>query len=733
MCYEYGNMGEVTKETRIYALPFLSQPLALSTLFEYDSWGRILNITYPDNEIVSYDYDLGGQLFRMYDNSSYNYLDNIIYDKFGAKTSQDHGNGIVTQYTYNDTTRRLSEIATNNGALINYTYDLVGNVTQVTSVCPWLQNQSFTETFSYDSTDQLISANETQSYQLAVNYGNWGKVMQYDIAQTDMLSNATETHSRNYSYPAANYSNAQTSFAPIMQTGDEQINLSYGINGSLRKKEVTQPQQNTEYYLFNSQDNLKAYSDDIMDFAYYGYNAANTRTYKLSLYNTNIWINGQQEPLNMQLQQAMFYPNTYLNFNGNGEYTKHYYNGTERIASRLGDNTTTIAINSNVLEDRKLQVENLFKEDIQELISEPTQVDMPPMLDILNLQPIGTPNDIYYYHPNHLGSTSFVTDQNQTITQGFLYAPFGEITTEYNATFGNDIIPKYSFNAKELDEETGMYYYEARYYAPPTFTSRDPLFEKYFWMSPYAYCANNPVKYVDPTGMEGIVVSGGEYDDENRYKYNFIEPAITKLKELKAAGGSEPITWIVATAGYSESDLASFKKIADELGVGFQTISSADEFTNYLNSKDVSTTNLSDARKKDKITSMSIFGHGYVGSVEFAHNQDNQNNFSWGIDKVNQLVASAFNNARVDFYTCNSATDTETRKSLGYVFSKQTGSIVTGFRGQSTYSQMNNGQGFSAKWNRNKNGFNTNGSIALPQTGKDAVRVRYTHQTQKKK
>ena len=56
--------GEVTKETRIYALPFLPQPLALSTLFEYDSWGRILNITYPDNEIVNYDYDLGGQLER---------------------------------------------------------------------------------------------------------------------------------------------------------------------------------------------------------------------------------------------------------------------------------------------------------------------------------------------------------------------------------------------------------------------------------------------------------------------------------------------------------------------------------------------------------------------------------------------------------------------------------------------------------------------------------------------
>ena len=90
-------------------------------------------------------------------------------------------------------------------------------------------------------------------------------------------------------------------------------------------------------------------------------------------------------------------------------------------------------------------------------------------------------------------------------------------------------LPKYSFNAKELDEETGMYYYEARYYAPPTFTSRDPLFEKYFWMSPYAYCANNPVKYVDPNGRETHVaqnedgtyrVIGGVLNkDKNIYVY----------------------------------------------------------------------------------------------------------------------------------------------------------------------------------------------------------------------
>ena len=84
----------------------------------------------------------------------------------------------------------------------------------------------------------------------------------------------------------------------------------------------------------------------------------------------------------------------------------------------------------------------------------------------------------------------------------YQYGNMGEITTEYAPMWQNGTLPKYSFNAKELDEETGMYYYEARYYKPPVFTSRDPMFEKYFWMTPYAYCANNPVKYVDPSGEE---------------------------------------------------------------------------------------------------------------------------------------------------------------------------------------------------------------------------------------
>jgi RHS repeat-associated protein len=74
------------------------------------------------------------------------------------------------------------------------------------------------------------------------------------------------------------------------------------------------------------------------------------------------------------------------------------------------------------------------------------------------------------------------------------------------------------FNAKELDEENGMYYYSARHYNPPTFISRDPLFEVRPWMSGYAYCSNNPVNRFDPTGLFDTKAEAKAYKKENHIK-----------------------------------------------------------------------------------------------------------------------------------------------------------------------------------------------------------------------
>ncbi len=111
---------------------------------------------------------------------------------------------------------------------------------------------------------------------------------------------------------------------------------------------------------------------------------------------------------------------------------------------------------------------------------------------------------LYFYHANHLSSTQLITDMYGSISQAVLYNPWGTIISEFRADWKLDTIPRYLFNAKELDEENGMYYYSARYYAPPTFISRDPAFEARHWLNPYHYCSNNPLNRIDPTGLFDI-------------------------------------------------------------------------------------------------------------------------------------------------------------------------------------------------------------------------------------
>src|SRR5690606_28435476 len=123
---------------------------------------------------------------------------------------------------------------------------------------------------------------------------------------------------------------------------------------------------------------------------------------------------------------------------------------------------------------------------------------------------------IWWYHSDHLGSSSYITDNFGRPSHYYEYLPFGELMTEHNqskyyidpySTQNMDSYNNpYKFNAKEMDRETGMYYYGARYYDPriSIFVSVDPLAEKYPNYTPYHYVHQNPVNLIDPTGMEAI-------------------------------------------------------------------------------------------------------------------------------------------------------------------------------------------------------------------------------------
>ena len=98
-----------------------------------------------------------------------------------------------------------------------------------------------------------------------------------------------------------------------------------------------------------------------------------------------------------------------------------------------------------------------------------------------------------------------VMDASGNVKQVNNYYPSGTLMAERRTDQG---VQPYKFGGKELDRTNNMdlYDFEARAYDPVLmrFTRPDPLAGKYYSTSPYAYCANNPVNRVDPTGMDWI-------------------------------------------------------------------------------------------------------------------------------------------------------------------------------------------------------------------------------------
>ena len=134
----------------------------------------------------------------------------------------------------------------------------------------------------------------------------------------------------------------------------------------------------------------------------------------------------------------------------------------------------------------------------------------------------------YYYVKDYQGNVRAVIDQNGALKEINNYYPYGGLMGAASAGVQPD-----KYGGKELDRENGIdwYDFEARYQDPmlPMFTTQDPLAEQAPGISPYAYCAGNPIRYIDPTGKSTkviysgnghYIVIGGDFDnDRNIYLY----------------------------------------------------------------------------------------------------------------------------------------------------------------------------------------------------------------------
>ena len=600
--YFYGKMGEVTKTRRTMIVP--NQAIATYvTQWTYDSHNRLLEMIYPDEEKITYSYNLGGQLEKVhgYKSYGYDYVSKIGYDKFEQRTYLKYCNGAETFYTYDPQRRRLQNLMVNSGGntiMDNaYTYDAVSNVLSVINGASVPKSGKaggqMAHTYTYDALYRLVSAtgtytgadNKTASYTLAMGYDNMHRITskRQILTQNNVQFNGTLNAGYDLSYTYGTDTGKKFQLANVKdvnyrteETPSESENVNnnhayeYDANGNLvyvntsrTKKDGMADEKTAERKLKWDEENRLLASDDNGFVTNYWYDADGERTVKTSGESDQVYVNSEFAGGRTNTAKFSLYVSPYLVANQGGRYTKHIYIGSQRVVSKIGDfdsygsdprriqyagsETDGLSVDYKQKYVQQLQVikDNYATfavpyngEDNNDYVDGKGFCCNDGSLEAAQARAIAAniakakavngnfkENDDYekmqfYYQPDHLGSSSYITNLDGEVVQHIEYVPFGEVFVEERNDVWNT---PYLFNAKEFDEETGMYYYGARYYEPrlSLWISVDPISnydprnnENYldgehnlgvyntFNLAPYGYCYQNPIRLIDPNGKQ---------------------------------------------------------------------------------------------------------------------------------------------------------------------------------------------------------------------------------------
>ena len=527
--YKYGNMGEITELKRTLIIP--NQAVATyTTKTTYDCWNRLQSMIYPDGEELKYAYNTGGMLTSVSSNSS-TYVSNILYDKFEQRTALTYGNGTVTNYSYDSKTRRLNNlsVAANSNKLMDnaYTYDAVGNVTDVANTGNPLNGigGKMAHHYFYDQLYRLKSANgqftgdnsKTASYSLGMGYDDMHNITSKSQHITQNNTQFTGTlqagYDLKYSINPVNSQQISTitdaSFrtegtgTPVPDNKTQQF--SYDANGNLLYINTINPSQqgvSNRKLLWDEENRLLASSDNGFVTSYF-YDAAGERTAKMSGDMEGVNVNGVTSAVRTGTTKFTAYISPYLVVNNGGNYTKHIYMGSQRITSKLS--------NSGIFNTSPVSVLDLRAKYGMQTAAFKARYDSLGVVyngveqtgGLISNTPSGD-GAAYYYHSDHLGSSSLISNATGSLVQHLEYVPFGETFIDERQSQNSWHTP-YQFSGKERDDETGLLYFGARYQDSKygIWYSVDPLAEKFANTGSYVFCHDNPINIVDPDGKAG--------------------------------------------------------------------------------------------------------------------------------------------------------------------------------------------------------------------------------------
>jgi len=601
--YYYGNQGEVVKTVRSV---MVSQADVRTYVHAatYDSHNRVRTMTYPDGEVVTYGYDAAGQVTSIRSTKQgkeETIVAQVGYDKDGHTIYTRMGNGTESTYAYDRQRERLQGmLLTANGDSImqtQYKYDPVDNILGISNVItPKAPKKpkgfggygrtdgmdgpdagkekkekplggAFSHTYAYDELNRLVKASGKAKgigYAMDMSFGLMGEPLT-KVQRTDSGSVAG-SYALAYEYGDADHPTAPSKIGHERYTYDANGNPTLVEDDSLNME---------RRMAWDEENRLMALSDNGKT-SRYTYNAAGERIVKSHGYLEGVYVNGAPQGLTFhETEDYTIYPAPLLSVTRQ-RFTKHYFIGDRRVASKIGagifqnaygHGANVVTAGQKDYQMRMMQIERQREDYYRKLGTPPGVPTMKgataepenthegyntiirelgdhsvpdgwiqrPKRNAVPGTPPGPPvqwdkaedpddvqpgygyvpadtthEDIFYYHTDHLGSTSYIIDAKANVAQFDAYLPYGELLVDEHSS--TEEMP-YKFNGKEFDEETGLYYYGARYMNPRTslWYGVDPLAEKYPEIGGYAYCHDNPINRSDKTGLADYFNKHGKF------------------------------------------------------------------------------------------------------------------------------------------------------------------------------------------------------------------------------
>ena len=451
IAYFYDIKGRVMQETRSNLLGGHDVTITTYTFTDKPATGTHIHTASGKNtwiEVYTYSYDhadriskvqhtLGGTTITLYD---------ATYDDLGRlKTKSLHGSTTnKLTYTYNlrgwltgITGTRLTQNLYYNTGVGTAKYN--GSISSMT----WKAGNESTVRgykFTYDGLDRLLNGTYGEGEQLNSNSGRYSE----NVTGYDKNGNITGLE---------RYGRSGSSSYGMCDA------LTYTLNGN----QMIRVDDQVSIGAGNDETDFK---DAVKQANEYTYDANGNLTKDLNKGITGITYN------------CLNLPNAVTFSDGSTVTYIYSADGTKlRAVHKIGSVTTTTDYCDNVIYENNTAKLLLTGEGYISL----------------------SDKKYHYYLQDHQGNNRVVADKDGNVEETNHYYPFGGVFAS------SQNVQPYKYNGKELDTKKGLNWYDygAREYDAVLgrFTTMDPMAEKYYAVSPYTYCVNNPIKFVDPTGM----------------------------------------------------------------------------------------------------------------------------------------------------------------------------------------------------------------------------------------